>query len=254
MRLFGLIGYPLGHSFSASFFKEKFEKEGLDDRYQNFPIESVDLFEELVKSYPELKGINVTIPYKETIIPYLDALSKTARAVKAVNTICFCKKTGRLGLIGHNTDVIGFEKSLNEHLTTIPEKALVLGTGGSSRAVMYVLSEMNIHITHVSRKRTDGKITYSDLDAKMVSEHHIIVNTTPLGMHPDTDTAPDIPYDGIGEKHLVFDLVYNPPATKFLQLAKSKGANIVNGQDMLVYQAEASWDIWNRNASETLDF
>jgi len=253
MRLFGLIGYPLGHSFSEQYFNDKFQKEGLSDRYQNFPIESIDEFETLVKDYPDLKGINVTIPYKEAVIPYLDALSKTARAVQAVNTICFCRRSERLGLVGHNTDVTGFERSLKENLSSMPEKALVLGSGGSSKAVCYVLKELNIAVTQVSRVADEGKMAYTDLSKDMVSDHRLIVNTTPLGMHPDPDAAPDIIYEGIGKNHLLFDLIYNPEKTKFLAKGERRGARILNGQKMLVYQAEAAWDIWNRQASETLD-
>jgi len=247
MLLFGLIGYPLGHSFSAAYFNEKFKREGIDAEYRNFPIESVDQFEELVRSHPNLKGINVTIPYKQSVIPYLDGLSQTARAVQAVNTICFCLKTGRLGLLGHNTDVNGFERSLKENLGEMSGKAMVLGTGGASKAVLHVLEEMGIPATSVSRTAGDEKITYSDLDRSVIEAHSLIINTTPLGMHPDTESLPDIPYEGIGEAHLLFDLVYNPEKTRFLEKGEAHGAKIVNGKDMLIYQAEAAWEIWKKS-------
>jgi shikimate dehydrogenase len=253
MRFFGLIGYPLDHSFSEAYFKEKFKREGINAQYRNFPLESIDQFKDLVSKYPDLNGINVTIPYKESILPFLDALSQTARAVKAVNTICFCRKDKLLALVGHNTDIIGFRKSLEENLVKVPSKAMVLGTGGSAKAVIHVLKEMELKITRVSRTAGEGRLTYQELNKDMVAEHLLIVNTTPLGMYPDTGSAPEIPYEGVGKDHLLFDLVYNPPETKFLSMGKTRQARIVNGTDMLTYQAEAAWDIWNRNPKDTLD-
>jgi shikimate dehydrogenase len=247
MRKFGLIGYPLGHSFSKRYFTEKFKKENIRDTfYENFPIEDVSDFESLYKNDPQIQGLNVTIPYKESIIKYLDVLSEDARGVQAVNTICLCRKTGRLAKVGHNTDVTGFRKSLEDHLMHLPEQALVLGTGGSSRAVVFVLKELGIPVIRVSHSGKENTIAYSEIDDVMVDASRLIVNTTPLGMYPEIDRSPDIPYTALTEHHLLFDLVYNPEVTRFMQLGKERGASVVNGYDMLVYQAEASWEIWNR--------
>lgn len=244
---FGLIGYPLEHSFSVSYFTRKFSQEKINAVYKNYPLQNIAEFEALVRSEPGLKGLNVTVPYKEKIIPYLDVLSTTARTVQAVNTICFLREKANLTLVGHNTDVTGFERSLREHLQDHHTPALVLGTGGSSRAVTHVLGTLGIDFIRVSRKRGEDRITYEDLDPGLVKDHPLIVNTTPLGMYPDTDSCPPIPYEAVTPEHLLFDLVYNPEKTKFLLLGEKQGGSIVNGYDMLVCQAEASWEIWNRN-------
>ncbi len=243
---FGLIGFPLGHSFSVSYFSEKFSREGIQASYRNFPLKNIAEFKELVVSEQGLAGLNVTVPYKEQILPYLDALSETARNIKAVNTICFCRKEGRHVLVGHNTDVIGFERSLEEHLKDRHNAALVLGTGGSSKAVVYVLERLGMEYSLVSRSRGEDRISYDELDDEMVANHPVIINTTPLGMHPDTDFFPSIPYQAITPEHLLFDLIYNPEKTAFLFKGEERGARCVNGYDMLGYQAEASWEIWNR--------
>lgn len=246
MKLYGLIGFPLEHSFSAHFFKKKFLKEGIDAAYKNFPLKDIEEFGELVKNEDSLMGLNVTVPYKEKIIPYLDALTQTARFIQAVNTICFCRRDNKLALAGHNTDVIGFERSLKEHLKDHHTSALVLGTGGSSKAVVYVLGQFGIEFIRVSRSKGEERISYSDLTPRHLRDHLLIINTTPRGMHPDVDTYPDIPYRALTRDHLLFDLVYNPEKTVFLSRGEKMGATIVNGYDMLVYQAEASWEIWNR--------
>ena len=246
MKKYGLIGYPLGHSFSVPYFQKKFEENGIDAVYENFPIEDIARFTSLIEDEGELEGLNVTVPYKEQVIPYLDVLSKTARQIRAVNTIRVCKRDGRVALIGHNTDVIGFERSLKEHLKDHHKSALVLGSGGSSKAVLFVLEELGIKFRVVSRNQGEGLSTYGDLTADIIKDTPLIINTTPLGMHPQTDTFPDIPYAAITSDHLLFDLVYNPSETRFLALGKEQGAAIVNGYDMLVYQAEGSWDRWNR--------
>jgi shikimate dehydrogenase len=260
MPLFGLIGYPLGHSFSASYFAEKFKKEGIDAVYRNFPLESVEEFKDLVRGreglktsqeglktrHGELRGLNVTVPYKQEIIPFLDSLSETAKAIGAVNTISFRRDKGQLFLSGDNTDVIGFRRSLEQHLKSHHDSALVLGTGGASRAVIYVLSKLGIDYKLVSRSSGDKKISYAELKEKMVDDTPLIINTTPLGTYPKVETFPPIPYKAISSDHLLFDLVYNPAKTEFLARGEKKGASIVNGYDMLVYQAEASWKIWNR--------
>ncbi len=246
MTCFGLIGYPLGHSFSVSYFTRKFEDQGIDASYRNFPLESISGFRELILNEPDLRGLNVTVPYKEKVIPHLDALNQTSRTIRAVNTIAFCRTGGRLSLIGYNTDVIGFERSLKEHLRPHHTKALVLGTGGSSKAVVFVLDAMGIGYRRISRSRGEGLLNYEDLSRSVISEHSLIINTTPLGMVPDVDTCPGIRYDAISTDHLLFDLVYNPEKTLFLSRGEEQGATIVNGYDMLVYQAEASWEIWNK--------
>jgi len=245
-KLFGLIGYPLEHSFSVAYFSKKFEEEKIDAVYRNYPMKDISGFTSLVKSEPSLKGLNVTVPYKGKIIPYLDGLSETARKIRAVNTICFCKREGRLTLLGHNTDVIGFERSLREHLQDRHSGALVLGTGGASSAVAYVLEKLGIEFMRVSRSGGNDRIRYGDLDAGLIRRHLLVINTTPLGMYPDVDSCPQIPFEGVTPDHLLFDLVYNPAKTRFLQRGEERGATILNGYDMLVFQAEASWEIWNR--------
>lgn len=246
MKLYGLIGYPLGHSFSVPYFEKKFREEGTDAEYRNFPLEDISEFPSLIKKESTLEGLNVTVPYKQLVLPYLDALSKTAREIQAVNTICTCRKQGRLALVGHNTDVVGFRRSLEEHLKAYHASALVLGTGGSSKAVVYVLKELGIEYMQVSRTAGEESLTYADLDDGLLEKTKLIINTTPLGMFPRVDTLPDLPYKALGDKHLLFDLVYNPAKTSFLARGEEQGASTVNGYDMLVYQAEGSWEIWNK--------
>ncbi|MEA3462033.1 MAG: shikimate dehydrogenase [Bacteroidota bacterium] len=246
MRLFGLIGYPLGHSFSAAFFNGKFKEEGIHAEYRNFPLEQIADFSALLNREHDLSGLNVTVPYKQEVISYLHTLSPTAEAIRAVNTISFRRREGRMELAGDNTDVIGFRRSLEEHLESWHSSALVLGTGGSSKAVLYVLEQLGIRYTMVSRTPGDRQITYGELGANQVAATTLIINTTPLGMHPRVDVAPEIPYETLTHEHLLFDLVYNPERTEFLSRGEKRGAKIVNGHAMLIYQAEASWDIWNR--------
>jgi shikimate dehydrogenase len=245
-RFYGLIGFPLEHSFSASYFSSKFKKEGIKAKYINFPLKEISEFPELIRSNQGLGGLNVTVPYKEAIIPFLDSLSMTARTIRAVNTIHFCRSEHRGALIGHNTDVIGFRRSLEEHIRDQHNKALVLGTGGSSKAIRYVLEEMGIPCRFVSRKKGENRLSYQELNKGIMKEYRLIINTTPLGMYPDVDSYPDIPYDMLTPEHLLFDLVYNPEQTRFLAKGDEKWASTVNGYDMPKYQAEASWEIWNR--------
>jgi shikimate dehydrogenase len=243
---YGLIGYPLGHSFSVSYFTRKFREEGLDAMYRNFPLETIGGFRDLLEREPGLAGLNVTVPYKQAVIPFLDELDDTAGAIGAVNTIVFGQREGRRWLSGYNTDVTGFRRSLEEHLDRSHSRALVLGTGGASKAVSYVLGAMGIAFRMVSRRRGEGILSYKELDPAMVALHTLVINTTPLGMHPEVDSCPPIPYEALGPGHLLFDLVYNPARTLFLQKGEQHGASVVNGYDMLVYQAEASWAIWSR--------
>lgn len=245
MRLFGLIGYPLGHSFSASYFSNKFSSEGIDAQYRNFPLVNISEFKELLKRETALTGLNVTVPYKQEIIAFMDSLGPTARAIGAVNTISFRRSKSRLELVGDNTDVTGFRRSLAEHLEPYHKSALVLGTGGSSKAVVHVLEQLGIGITMVSRKPGPKLITYGEVDSALVDRSTLIINTSPLGMYPRLETYPDIPYQALSARHLLFDLVYNPEKTEFLARGEKYGASIVNGYDMLIYQAEASWEIWN---------
>lgn len=243
MRTFGLIGYPLGHSFSKKYFSDKFEREGITGNvYESFPIEQIGQLEELLISNPDLAGLNVTIPYKEQVIQYLDSMSPVVEEIGACN--CIHIQDGRL--IGHNTDVIGFSKSLLPKLKSHHNKALILGTGGSSKAVAYTLKELRIPFLQVSRTPIEGMIGYEEIDQSMLEAHTVIINTTPVGMYPNIDKAPAIPYEFIGADHYLFDLVYNPERTRFLQEGASRGATVENGSGMLVIQAEASWEIWNR--------
>lgn len=242
MRLFGLIGFPLSHSFSKGFFTEKFEKEGITRcRYENFPIPEIEQFPRLWEETPGLEGLNVTIPYKQAVIPFLDELSEAVKEIGAVN--CIRREHGRLK--GHNTDVIGFRRSLEPLLHPHHTKALILGAGGAAKAVKFALRQLGITYTEVSRKYTDGTIGYDAVNPEIMKTHLLIVNTTPLGMYPDIADAPPIPYDLISKDHLLYDLIYNPAETQFLRHGAAHGAAVKNGHEMLVLQAEASWEIWN---------
>ena len=242
MRNFGLIGYPLGHSFSKKYFTEKFKDLGLSDhKYDLFELETIDLFPELWKD-PDLVGINVTVPHKQAVRQYLDALDPSAEKVGAVNVI---KRTGNR-LTGYNSDYFGFRTSLENFMPkNSVRKALILGTGGSSKAVKAVLTDLNIQFEFVSRKSGEGMISYDQMTPEIIKEHQLIVNTTPLGMHPKVDNCPAIPYEALGSAHLLFDLVYNPETTKFMQMGLDQGARVKNGLEMLHLQADKSWEIWN---------
>lgn len=249
MRLFGLIGYPLGHSFSKKYFSEKFEREDIEDaRYELFPIPAIGDITEIIRQHPELCGLNVTIPYKESVIPFLDELDETAREVGAVN--CIRTRQGRL--TGFNTDVYGFEQSLrnawNDSWPT-GTQALILGTGGASKAVAYVLKKMGIGCTFVSRKPEPGHLSYEDLKYLDWSDYRLVVNTTPLGTFPRTEEYPDVPFGEFSPRLLVFDLVYNPPQTVLLRRAMEQGALVRNGLEMLELQAEKAWEIWQQEHS-----
>lgn len=244
-RLFGLIGFPLEHSFSPAYFEKKFHREGLTDcAYKLFPLREISDFPSLCEKY-QFSGLNVTIPYKESVIPWLDELDDDARQIGAVNVISFRKgKT-----TGHNTDTWGFRQSilpvLNE-MDIVSPKALVLGTGGSSKAVCHALNNLCIPFTLVSREKEKG-ILYEQVDDLIMETHQIIINTTPAGMYPDIDSCPPIPYEKLKKTHFLFDLIYNPKKTVFLTKGLSRHCFVKNGHDMLVYQAEKSWEIWNKN-------
>lgn len=248
MKKFGLIGYPLSHSFSVGFFAKKISEEQITDAiYQNYPLESIDEFVNLVNSTPDLAGLNVTIPYKQKVIPFLSELDVTAQKVGAVNTIKFERNQGLLRLIGYNTDVYGFEESIRPYLGQGHKKALVLGTGGASKAVIYVLEKLNIKVDVISRSKADGVYkTYQELTPEDMTDHKIIVNSTPLGMFPKLDQLPQIPYNLLTSDHLLFDLIYNPLETAFLSEGVKKGAKTINGLEMLHLQAIKAWEIWDR--------
>lgn len=250
-REFGLIGYPLTHSFSKAYFNEKFNTEGIEAVYENFPLKSIEEFPALIKSRPALSGLNVTIPYKQSVIAYLDELGEEATAMAAVNVIVPEIKEGKIRLIGRNSDYLGFRDSILpeiEHLRASHQQlnALILGTGGASKAVFYALQQMGIKAYFVSRDSAKASYTYEMLNAEMIDHFKIIVNTTPLGMVPDTESCPELPYKAIGQGHLLYDLVYNPALTRFLSLGQQAGARILNGAAMLKIQAEAAWKMWNR--------
>jgi len=247
MKKFGLLGFPLSHSFSKGYFMEKFRKESIDAVYENFALPSITEFPALILSAPLLAGLNVTIPYKQAVMPYLDALTPEAEAIGAVNVIRI-ERLPETRLIGYNSDVIGFRESIRPLVSALGAgslKALVLGTGGASKAILYALKQLGIETLLVSRKPAPGQITYDDLTAAHYKEFRMIVNTTPLGMSPNVDTCPPIDYAQLGSEHLLFDVVYNPDTTLFLQKGETQGARIKNGLEMLHLQAEAAWDIWN---------
>ncbi|MDX2248909.1 MAG: shikimate dehydrogenase [Bacteroidia bacterium] len=248
-KVFGLIGKKLGHSFSKKYFSAKFEQLGIDARYELFELETIDLFPAVIERYRDmgLTGLNVTIPYKTAVIPYMKWLSPEAAAIGAVNTI----RVEADGLSGHNSDIFGFRQSLENFLAgNKPGKALVLGTGGAAKAVKYVLENLLMaeNILFVSRNPQNlREVSYKDLSPELLSTYPLIVNTTPLGMYPDTDFAPEIPYEGLGSDHFVYDLIYNPEETLFMKKAAHFGARTCNGLDMLILQAEKSWSVWNEN-------
>ncbi|MBP1224860.1 shikimate dehydrogenase family protein [Flavobacterium sp. 1355] len=243
-RRFGLLGRNISYSFSKGYFTEKFNDEVFTgNSYENFDISDINDFTELVANNPELKGLNVTIPYKEQVIPFLDKLSKKATLIGAVNTIKFTKK-GKLK--GYNTDYYGFKKSLEPLLQPHHKKALILGTGGASKGVAFALDELSIPYTFVSREAKENIIDYDLINATTFDNFQIIINCTPVGTSPNITACPNLPYEFFTEKHIAYDLIYNPEETQFLKNAKEHGAVIKNGYDMLIFQAEKAWKIWNK--------
>jgi shikimate dehydrogenase len=243
-RHYGLIGKNISYSFSKKYFTEKFTLGNLIDcTYENFDLQSIEEFPKLITNNPDLKGLNITIPYKEVVIPYLDKLSKTAAQIGAVNVIRFTKKGT---LKGYNSDYYGFMKSLQPLLQPHHQKALILGTGGAAKAIAFALNQLGILHTYVSREEKEGMIDYNRINATTFDNYHIIINCTPLGTSPDTNVFPPIPYNFFTEKHIAFDLIYNPEETQFLKKAKKNGAITKNGYEMLVLQAEKAWKIWNK--------
>ena len=243
-KRFGLLGRNINYSFSKGYFTDKFNCENFEGcTYENFDIQEIDAFADIIKNTPDLKGLNVTIPYKEAVIPFLDKLSKKAAQIGAVNTIKITKK-GKLK--GYNTDYYGFKKSLEPLLQSHHKKALILGTGGASKGVAYALDELNIPYTFVSREAKENAIDYDRINATTFDNFQIIINSTPVGTSPNTESFPLIPYDYFTRNHIAFDLIYNPAETQFLKKAKEQGAEIKNGLDMLIFQAEKAWKLWNK--------
>ena len=278
MNTYGLIGYPLGHSFSRKFFTEKFEKEGIDAQYLNFEIPSIEEFPEIIKNNPELRGLNVTIPYKQQVMQYLDDISEEAKAIGAVNVVRIerpspqpspimgretMRNAGnkpdglpikgdmseglRGSLIGYNSDVIGFVESIKPLLKPHHKKALILGTGGASKAIRYGLEKkLGMKTLFVSRSAREGMITYEEVTAEVLKEYEVIVNCSPVGMYPHVDECPALPYEAMNENNLLYDLVYNPLETLFMKKGAEQGATVKNGLEMLHLQAIASWKFWEK--------
>ena len=246
MDKYGLIGYPLGHSFSISYFNQKFQDENIDAVYENYEIPSIDALPEVLSSNPELKGINVTIPYKEKVLPFLDSISPEARAIGAVNVIRVSHKGNKTILKGYNSDVIGFTKSIEPMLEKKwHQKALILGTGGASKAIDYGLRNLGLETVFVSRYERPGTIQYKNITPEVVKEYNVIINCTPLGMYPKTEVCPELPYEAMDSHTILYDLIYNPDETLFMKRGAEYGANVKNGLEMLLLQAFSSWEFWH---------
>jgi shikimate dehydrogenase len=247
MKKYGLIGYPLGHSFSRNFFNEKFRSEDIDAEYVNFEIPSIKDFPNVIQENANLQGLNVTIPYKQQVIPYLDELNEDARQIGAVNVIKVIRpEKGKVRLVGYNSDVMGFTGSIEPLLEPRHRKALILGTGGASKAVCYGLKKLGLEVTFVSRRKQPDMLTYEELTPQVMDDYKVIVNCTPVGMSPHVDECPQIPYELLTPGHLLFDLIYNPDVTLFLKKGQAQGATVKNGLEMLLLQALGAWRIWNR--------
>ena len=246
MDKYGLIGYPLGHSFSISYFNQKFQDENIDAVYENYEIPSIDALPEVLSSNPELKGINVTIPYKEKVLPFLDSISPEARAIGAVNVIRVSQKGNKTILKGYNSDVIGFTKSIEPMLDKkLHQKALILGTGGASKAIDYGLRNLGLETVFVSRYERPGTIQYKNVTPEVVKEYNVIINCTPIGMYPKTEVCPELPYEAMDSHTILYDLIYNPDETLFMKRGAEYGANVKNGLEMLLLQAFSSWEFWH---------
>jgi len=245
MDKYGLIGYPLGHSFSITYHNQRFADEGINAKYFNYEIPSIDNLTEVLDLNPELKGLNVTIPYKQKVMEYLDYISPEARAIGAVNVIRVIHEGKNTILKGYNSDVIGFTQSIEPMLEEYHKKALILGTGGASKAINYGLKSLGLETIFVSRYRRPGTICYEDITPEVIKEYNVIVNCTPLGMYPKTEECPFLPYEAMDEKNILYDLIYNPDETMFMKKGAEHGANVKNGLEMLLLQAFASWEFWN---------
>ncbi len=246
MDKYGLIGYPLQHSFSISYFNEKFQNEYINAKYINFEIPSIDALPEILASNPELKGLNVTIPYKEKVISFLDTVSPEARAIGAVNVIRVEHKGNDIVLKGYNSDLIGFTQSIQPMLRPYHKKALILGTGGASKAINYGLKSLGLDTVLVSRFERPGTIQYEKITPEVIEEYNVIVNCTPCGMYPHFEECPNLPYEAMSNKTLLYDLIYNPDQTLFMKKGLRMGATVKNGLEMLLLQAFASWEFWQK--------
>ena len=246
MKKYGLIGYPLKHSFSIGYFNEKFKSEGIDAEYINFEIPDIKDFTAIIDQNPNLCGLNVTIPYKEQVIPFLDELDKDTAAIGAVNVIKIIRQKGKVKLVGYNSDIIGFSQSIKPLLKEHHKKALILGAGGAAKAIFHGLKNLGVEGTYVSRTKEPGKLIYEELTPEIMAENTIIVNCTPVGMFPNDAFCPDIPYELLTPHHLLYDLIYNPDTTLFMKKGAQKGAKTKNGLEMLLLQAFAGWEIWNK--------
>ena len=246
MDKYGLIGYPLGHSFSISYFNQKFHDEDNDAVYENFEIPTIDALPEVLSQNPELKGLNVTIPYKEKVLPFLDSISPEARSIGAVNVIRITHQGKDTILKGYNSDVIGFTKSIEPMIDKKwHNKALILGTGGASKAIDYGLRNLGLETVFVSRYEKTGTIQYKDITPEVIREYNVIVNCTPLGMYPHTEECPQLPYEAMDSHTILYDLIYNPDETLFMKQGEKYGAQTKNGLEMLLLQAFASWEFWH---------
>ena len=247
IKKLGLIGYPLTHSFSARYFADKFEREGIKGfSYENFENPKIEDFPNILKDNPNIVGFNVTIPYKEQIIPYLDELDEEAQEIGAVNTIKVLKTESGIKLKGYNTDIYGFRETLKPLLKMHHYKALILGTGGAAKAVEYVLRKIGLSVLYISRNpKSENERSYEDLNQFAVQDFPVIVNSTPIGMHPQIDNCPSIPYEHLNSNNLLYDLIYNPDQTLFMKKGLEQGAVAQNGLGMLKLQAEKAWEIWN---------
>lgn len=246
MEKYGLIGYPLGHSFSISYFNQKFQDESIDAVYENFEIPTIDALPEILDSNPNLRGLNVTIPYKEKVIPFLDSVSPEARAIGAVNVIRVTHEGNDIKLKGYNSDVIGFTQSIEPMLDKKwHKKALILGTGGASKAIDYGLRNLGLETVFVSRYERPGTIQYKTITPDVIQEYNVIVNCTPIGMYPKTEECPLLPYEAMDQHTILYDLIYNPDETLFMKLGAQYGAQVKNGLEMLLLQAFASWEFWH---------
>ena len=244
--MYGLIGKKIGHSFSANFFNKKFKDEKIDEVYNLFPLEDIKELPSLIAKNPDLKGLNVTIPYKQEVMGFLTDISEDAAQIGAINVIKIDRKDDEIKLTGYNSDYYGFRESLIPLLRPEIKKALVLGTGGASKAVGYVLKKLGIEVTFVSRTPKENQLSYKDLNQQILDENLLIVNTTPLGMYPNVESFADLPYQFLTPQHVCYDLVYNPEETTFLKKAKDRGATVKNGIEMLHLQAKGAWEIWNK--------
>jgi shikimate dehydrogenase len=246
MRKFGLVGYPLGHSFSKKYFTEKFIRENISDcQYENYPLTGIELMSELISNNSDIYGLNVTIPYKSAVINYLDFIDEQARSVGAVNVLKLNRSGNKVVLKGFNSDIDGFRNSILQYLGDKVANALVLGTGGGAKAVCYVLGKLGIKITSVDIVKLEGVLKYSEITDNILISNQLIVNTTPLGMFPGITGKPDLNYSCLNNDHILFDLVYNPELTSFLKAGKEQGCTIISGINMLYGQAERAWEIWN---------